>query len=99
MKKMVAIRIEVLLFAIFLLTACTGTLPKQTIATETAIPTVSPTLTLTSSPTLLGEYEVLSSKNMRHDLDELFHRIETTHPNPYAKRSKAEVDLEPATNL
>jgi hypothetical protein len=31
---------------------------------------------------------------MRFDLDELFHRIETTHPNPYAKRPKAEVDLE-----
>ncbi len=31
---------------------------------------------------------------MRYDLDELFHRIETTHPNPYAKRPKAEVDLE-----
>jgi hypothetical protein len=26
--------------------------------------------------------------------DELFHRLETTHPNPYATRPKAEVDRE-----
>ncbi len=31
---------------------------------------------------------------MRFDLNELFHRIETTHPNPYSKRSKAEVDTD-----
>jgi hypothetical protein len=29
---------------------------------------------------------------MRSDLDELFHQIETVHPNPYTKRSKADVD-------
>ena len=60
--------------------------------TPTVVPTFTPSPTQTSI--LLGNYELLSPEDMRFDLDELFHRIETTHPNPYTKRAKAEVDLE-----
>ena len=68
--------------------------------TQTALPsetpTPAPTFTPTPipTPTRLGNYELLSPEDMRYDLDELFHRIETTHPNPYAKRPKSEVDLD-----
>jgi hypothetical protein len=56
--------------------------------TAVALPTLTPT------PILLGDYPLLSPADMRFDLDELFHRLETTHPNPYATRPKAEVDRE-----
>jgi hypothetical protein len=91
-KIVTACLLVVLVFA-----SCTPASP-----TEVVLPTHTPpppTLTPTpepapETPIRLGEYELLSPEDMRSDLDELFHRIETTHPNPYAKRSKAEVDLE-----
>jgi hypothetical protein len=49
---------------------------------------------LPATPVLLGDYELLSPEDMRYDLGELFHRIESTHPDPYARRPKAEVDRE-----
>jgi hypothetical protein len=82
--------------ALFILAACIGPLSQQTIPTATISPTALPTLTLSPphAPVLLGTYPILSPEDMRYDLDELFHRIEMTHPNPYTKRSKAEVDLD-----
>jgi hypothetical protein len=76
------------------LAAC-GTAPAA-IPTPSEAPTLAPTFTPTPIPTpiRLGDYELLSPEDMRYDLDELFHRIETTHPNPYAKLTKTEVDLE-----
>lgn len=89
-KIVTACLLVVLVFA-----SCTPASPTEVVLpTNTPTP---PTLTPTPQPLTpirLGEYELLSPEDMRYDLDELFHRIETTHPNPYAKRSKAEVDLE-----
>ena len=84
------------LITLLIVSACTGPSSKPSNPTATLIPTSAPTATLTPvpAPRLLGEYELLSPEDMRYDLDELFHRIETTHPNPYSKRSKTEVDLE-----
>lgn len=89
-KIVIACLLVILVFA-----SCTPVPP-----TEVVLPTNTPpppTLTPTpepapETPIRLGEYELLSPEDMRYDLDELFHRIETTHPNPYAKRSKAEID-------
>nr|MBP6472422.1 hypothetical protein [Chloroflexota bacterium] len=62
-------------------------------ATATAVPTLISPPTPTPSPEaplILGSYEELSPATMRADLDELFHRLETTHPNLYAQLSPAE---------
>jgi hypothetical protein len=86
--------------ALFILTACNGPLPRQTIPTAASSPTIQPaiaptsTISPTSTPLLLGEYELLSPEDMRHDLDELFYQIEHVHPNPYTRRSKSDVDRE-----
>ena len=48
----------------------------------------------TPPPILLGDYELLSPEDMRADLNELFNTLEMTHPDLYAHRPKAEVDLE-----
>ncbi len=72
--------------------APTAVPPPETPPTPTPEPTAVPSPTLT----LLGDYPLLSPEDMRYDFDELFHRLETTHPNPYAKRPNAEVDLERA---
>jgi hypothetical protein len=91
-KIVTACLLVVLVFA-----SCTPASPTKVILpTDTPPP---PTLTPTPepepiTPIRLGDYELLSPEDMRSDLDELFHRIETTHPNPYTKRPKAEVDLE-----
>jgi hypothetical protein len=83
------------LLIIIVLTSCTPVSP-----TEVVLPTNTPpppTLTPTPEPITpirLGNYELLSPEDMRSDLDELFHQIETVHPNPYTKHPKAEVDLE-----
>jgi hypothetical protein len=53
-------------------------------------PTVTPVPTPTSTPT--PPYAMLSPENMRSDLDELFRRIEKTHPDLYMHRPKADVD-------
>lgn len=78
------------------LTGCSSTLAITQTPLQSETPTPAPTFTPTPTPTpiRLGDYELLSPEDMRYDLDELFHRIETTHPDPYAKRPKAEVDLE-----
>lgn len=90
------------------MSACIGTQTKEIKLTDTPSPTeisfatstVTPTLPpkpvplSLSTPILLGNYTLLSPDDMRFDLDELFHRLETTHPNLYAKRPKADVDLE-----
>lgn len=61
----------------------------ETPVSDTPVPTPAlPTLVL------LGDYPRLSPEDLLYDLDELFHRLETTHPDPYARRSKAEVDQE-----
>lgn len=82
--------------AILSLNACAGSPLKPSPPTATVNPTSAPTATVTPvpAPVLLGEYELLSPEDMRHDLDELFHRIETTHPDPYAKRPKEDIDQE-----
>ncbi len=96
MKKPLSTKTMGVFIAIFILTACVGALPQPPTPTATITPTASPTLTLspTPAPVLLGTYPILSPEDMRYDLNELFHRIEATHPNPYAKRSKAEVDID-----
>jgi hypothetical protein len=96
LKKPLSTKTMGVFIAMFILTACIGPLPEPPTPTATITPTTSPTLALspTPAPVLLGTYPILSPEDMRYDLDELFHRIETTHPNPYAKRPKAEVDLE-----
>lgn len=79
------------------LTACEstptgGNLPAALpMATATAVPTPIPTPTPSpESPLVLGSYAELSPVAMRADLDELLHRLETTHPNLYAQLSPAE---------
>jgi len=78
------------------LTGCSSTLAITQTPLQSETPTPAPTFTPTPTPTptRLGNYDLLSPEDMRYDLDELFHRIETTHPNPYAKRPKADVDLD-----
>lgn len=48
----------------------------------------------TPTPIMLGDYVLLSPEDMRADLNELFNTLEMTHPDLYAHRPKAEVDLE-----
>jgi len=81
---------------ILVMSACSPTQPIAPTATIISNPTSTATFTPTPilTPVRLGNYELLSPEDMRYDLDELFHRIETTHPDPYAKRPKAEVDIE-----
>lgn len=85
-----------MLITIVVWSACTGSPPISPNPPETTTPTllVSPRSEPTLAPLLLGDYELLQPEDMRYDLDELFHRIESTHPNPYANRPKEEVDLE-----
>lgn len=68
---------------------------KETLAltsTVALLPTPYPSsLTV---PILLGEYTILSPDEMRSDLDQLFTNLESTHPNLYVNRPKAEVDHE-----
>lgn len=93
---------------LFLLTACVA-VPGPTpispgnetpagrtpaIATQVSFPTPYPLLI--TSPIYLGNYDKLPLEKMVNTLDELFKRIETTHPNLYGLRPKAEVDLERA---
>jgi hypothetical protein len=85
------------LLIVFVLASCTPASPTNVILpTDTPpLPTLTPTPEpAPETPIRLGEYELLAPEDMRYDLEELFHRIETTHPDPYAKRPKAEVDLE-----
>lgn len=85
------------LLFIIVLVSCTPVSPTEAVIptttppppTRTPIPEPEPI-----TPIRIDDYELLSPEDMRYDLDELFHRIETTHPNPYAKQSKAETDLE-----
>ncbi len=93
------IQLTVLAF-IFLgcsLTACEAAPAGSSLitATRTAVPTPIPTPTQAPAPSpaappVLGSYPELSPDAMRADLDELFHRLETTHPNLYAHLSSAE---------
>ena len=94
MKTILAKSIAVTVILGSILAACTGAPSRQLIPTETAVPTILPTSTITPTPAplLLGEYELLSPDDMRHDLDELFYQIEQVHPNPYTKRPKNDVD-------
>ena len=81
---------------VVILTACSSapTITQSPSPSETPLPTQTITQTPIPTPIRLGDYELLAPEDMRYDLDELFHRIETTHPNPYSKHTKAEVDLE-----
>ncbi len=74
-------------------TAVIAAITAPPTATATAVPTLISPPTPTPSPEaplILGSYEDLSPSAMRADLDELFHRLETTHPNLYAQLSPAE---------
>ena len=74
-------------------TAVIPTITAPPTATATAVPTPIPPPTPAPSPEaplVLGSYEELSPAAMRADLDELFHRLETTHPNLYAQLSPVE---------
>lgn len=84
------------LTTLLIVSACTGSPLTPPVSTQSAAPSSSPHPTSTPIPTpvLLGNYELLSPEDMRYDLDELFHTIESSHPNPYAKRSKTEVDVD-----
>lgn len=57
-----------------------------------------PSLTSTSvslaSRVQLGDYQLLAPEDMRADLNELFTKLELTHPNLYANRPKNEVDID-----
>jgi len=88
-------RTTILVFILTSLLAACVTAPTA-VPTPSETPTPIPTLTPTPipMPIRLGNYGLLSPEDMRYDLDELFHRIETTHPDPYTKRPKAEVDIE-----
>lgn len=88
--------IVIFLITLLIVSACTGSPLPPPVLTQSVTPTRSPypTLTPIPAPVLLGDYELLSPEAMRSDLNELFHMVETTHPNPYAKRSKSEVDLD-----
>ncbi|MEZ4641791.1 MAG: S41 family peptidase [Chloroflexota bacterium] len=89
-----------LLFIAFMFSACARTTPPEPTSTAVsptaARPTPAPEATAVPLPTpiRLGNYPLLSPEDMRYDLDELFHRLETTHPNPYMHRPKSEVDRE-----
>jgi hypothetical protein len=71
------------MLVILLFSSCTA---HQVIPTLTVTPVPTPT----STPT--PPYKMLSSEDMRADLDELFRQIEKYHPDPYMKRSKENVD-------
>ena len=79
-----------------ILTACSRSPSEFISPTQAIFPTAFPTSTLTATPApiLLGNYELLSPEDMRHDLDELFFQIEKVHPDPYTKRSKSDIDRE-----
>ena len=87
---------------ILLLVACTnaGTPPQSTYSTSpsqegSALAGTQITIPLpTPIPIMLGDYVLLSPEDMRADLNELFYTLEITHPDLYAHRTKAEVDLE-----
>jgi hypothetical protein len=81
---------------VFTLSACSTNANTTLTPTQSKTPSPIPTLTFTPTrmPIRIGEYELLTPEDMRYDLDELFHRIETTHPHPYTKRSKAEIDID-----
>lgn len=95
MKAILAKSIAAIVLCGSILAACTGS-SQPRVPTKPVVPTISPTSTIapTPVPLLLGEYELLSPEDMRLDLDELFYQIEQVHPNPYARRSKSDVDLE-----
>lgn len=60
---------------------------------STTIPQASPTVAI---PTRiqLGNYKLLSPEDMQADLNELFTKLEISHPNLYANRTKDEVDAD-----
>lgn len=95
-------RIFIFLLALLLLGACAETPSQEPTSTPPPTPTPEPTAVgpptavPLPTPVLLGDYPLLSPADMRYDLDELFRRLETTHPNPYMRRPKAEVDQERA---
>ena len=69
--------------------------PLPTIAVPTAAAAPTPTAVVLPEPILLGDYPLLTPEEMRADLDELFHRLETAHPNSYAHRPKLGPDVYP----
>ncbi len=72
-------------------TAVIAAITAPPTATATAVPTpISPPIPSPEAPLIFGSYEELSPAAMRADLDELFHRLETTHPNLYAQLSPVE---------
>lgn len=86
--------IVISLITLLIVSACASSPLPPPVPTQSVTPTSSPYPTPIPAAVLLGDYALLSPEAMRSDLDELFHMIETTHPNPYAKRSKSEVDLD-----
>jgi hypothetical protein len=69
-------------FIAFVLNSCVAFQPIE------LTPTIAPTPTSTPTP----PYKMLLPEDMRFDLNELFRQIEKNHPDPYAKRSKEDVD-------
>jgi C-terminal processing protease CtpA/Prc len=85
MKTMLQNCLVIGMLVILLSSSCASA--YQVVPTMTATPVPTPTSTPVPPP-----YKILSPEDMRSDLDELFHRIETIHPDPYMHRSKENVE-------
>ena len=60
---------------------------------STNIPPPTSTSVSLISRVQLSDYQLLAPEDMRADLNELFTKLELTHPNLYANRPKNEVDI------
>jgi hypothetical protein len=75
----------VITLILFLLPSCTKVI--------STIPEASPTVAAPSR-IQLGDYKLFSPEDMQADLNELFTKLEISHPDLYANRSKEEVNAD-----